>query len=225
MKAILFFSICGLAMAADGTPDPKLEEARELKACAQMVLNGLRKIPDDRSQRFLGKVTEAEALCRGERDLQFRLTPWVDWSQYWGTGDLSSLPKGYISTKGPAFRGVTGALLDLEYERVELIKFNLFDNNGTWRSYITGRGGTDGPALKTWPEMRLPKENANYGAVGGDGEQVCRGDLIRARTLSGICNDILNPLMGSNGTPFARNVEFESTFPDLGLTALTQTHG
>ena len=141
MKAILFFCICGLGRGRRRrTPDPKLEEAKELKACAQMVLNGLRKIPDARAQRFLGKVTEAEALCRGgEKSLQFRLTPWVDWSQYWGTGDMSSLPTGYLSKKGPAFRGVTGALLDLEYQRVELIKFNLFDNNGTWRSYITGR--------------------------------------------------------------------------------------
>jgi hypothetical protein len=226
MKAILFFCICGLAAGAEPAPDPKLEEARELKACAQMVLNGLRKIPDDRAQRFLGKVTEAEALCRGEKSLQFRMTPWVDWSQYWGTGDLSSLPSGYLSKKGPAFRGVTGALLDLEYQRVGLIKFNLFDNNGTWRSYVTGRDGTGGPALKTWPEMRLTKDSPGYQAVGGDGKQQCTGDLIRARTVSGICNDILNPLMGSNGTPFARNVEFETTFPDQGQTTLTKNrHG
>ncbi len=188
-----------------------------------MVLKGVRKIPDDRAQRFLGKVTEAEALCRGERDLQFRLTPWVDWSQYWGTGDTSSLPTGYLSKKGPAFRGVTGALLDLEYQRVELIKFNLFDNAGTWRSYVSG---PDGPALKTWPEMRLTKENPNYQAVGGDDKQECKGDLIRSRTVSGICNDVLNPLMGSAGMPFARNVEFETTFPDQGQTILTKNrHG
>ena len=110
MRTVLFFCVCGLALAADGKPDPKLEEAKELKACAQMVLSGVRKIPDDRAHRFLGKVTEAEAICRGERNLQFRLTPWVDWSQYWGTGDASSLPKGYLSKKGPAFRGVSGAL-------------------------------------------------------------------------------------------------------------------
>src|SRR5580658_9538888 len=226
MKAILFFCICGLAAGAEPAPDPKLEEARELKACAQMVLNGLRKIPDDRAQRFLGKVTEAEALCRGERNLQFRLTPWVDWSQYWGTGDLSSLPKGYLSKKGPAFRGVTGALLDLEYQRVGLIKFNLFDNNGTWRDYVTGRDNVGGPALKTWPEMRLLKDNPSYQTVGGDGKQQCTGDLIRARTVSGICNDILNPLMGSNGSAFARNVEFETTFPDQGQTVFTKNrHG
>ena len=32
--------------------------------------------------------------------------------------------------------------------------------------------------------------------------------------------------MGSIGTPFARNVEFETTFPDQGKTTLTQNrHG
>ncbi|HEX3876983.1 MAG TPA: peroxidase family protein [Bryobacteraceae bacterium] len=226
MRFILLCCVCGLAIAADKTPDPKLEEAKELKACAQMVLQGLRKIPADRAQRFLGKVSDAEARCRGERDPEFRLTPWVDWSHYWGTGDVSSLPSGYLSKKGPAFRGVTGALLDLEYERVELIKFNLFDNTGTWRTYVTGAPGVDGPAIKIWPELRLPMVNPLYQAVGGNGQQVCRGDLIRARTLSGVCNDILNPLMGSTGTPFARNVEFETTYPDQGQTILTKNrHG
>ena len=83
-----------------------------------------------------------------------------------------------------------------------------------------------GRRSKTWPEMRLPPSNPNYQAVGGDGQQVCRGDLIRARTLTGICNDIRNPLMGSTGMPFARNVEFDTTFPDLEQTTLTKNrHG
>jgi Animal haem peroxidase len=231
MKTILLF--CASSMLAlaggPGAPDPKLEEIRELKACAQMVLEGFMKIPDVRSQRFLGKVSSNTMICRGgEKSLQFRMTPWVDWSQYWGTGDLSSLPTGYLTKKGPMFRGVAGALMDLEFQRIELIKFNLFDNNGTWRSYVTGVNGTGGPAIKTWPEMRLPKDNPNYPAlmVDADGQQTCTGDLIRARTLTGICNDIRNPLMGSNGTPFARNVEFETTFPDLGQTELTRNrHG
>ena len=212
---------------SNSATDPKQEEARELKACADMVLGGLRNIAATREQRFEGKVTEAAALCRGgQKALQFRLTPWVDWSNYWGTGDVASLPTGYLSKKGPAFRGVSGALLDLEYERVELIKFNLFDNNGTFHNYVTGLNGVDGGAIKVWPEMRLPKDNPNYDAVGGDGTQVCKGDLIRARTVSGICNDILNPRMGSAGTPFARNVEFDTTFPDQGLTILTKNrHG
>ena len=235
MKPYILLLLCAMfvcpfrsvaATAGDST-NPKKEEAEALQACAQAVLRGFRKIADARDQRFEGKVTEATALCRGgQKTLQFRLTPWVDWSQYWGTGDMSSLPSGFISTKGPAFRGVTGALLDLEYERIELIKFNLFDNNGTYQTYVTGRAGVGGPAIKTWPELRLAKDNSNYLAVGGDGEQVCTGSLIRARTLTGICNDLRNPLMGSTGTPFARNVEFATTFPDLAQTELTKNrHG
>src|SRR5580693_8709742 len=56
MKPILLLCLCGLAYAAEGSQDPKAEEARELKACAQMVLDGFRKIPDARAQRFQGKV-------------------------------------------------------------------------------------------------------------------------------------------------------------------------
>ncbi len=164
LLCVLFVCPLGsLAAPVVDSSNPKKEEAAELQACAQMVLSGFRKIADIRNQRFEGKVTEATALCRGgQKTLQFRLTPWVDWSQYWGTGDMSSLPSGFISTKGPAFRGVTGALLDLEYERIELIKFNLFDNNGTYQTYVTGRAGVGGAAIKTWPEMRLPKDSKYY---------------------------------------------------------------
>ena len=74
--------------------------------------------------------------------------------------------------------------------------------------------------------MRLPASSPDYLVVGGDGQQLCKGDLIRARTLTGICNDIRNPLMGSTGMPFARNAEFETTFPDLEQTTLTKNrHG
>ena len=48
---------------------------------------------------------------------------------------------------------------------------------------------------------------------------MCSGELIRFRTLTGICNDIKNPLMGSTAMPFARNVQFEVTFPDSALTS------
>src|SRR5271165_1486819 len=103
-----------IAPAAD-TTNPKKQEAAELKACAELTLSGFRQISDTREQRFEGKVSEAAAICRGgQKTLQFRLTPWVDWSHYRGTGDMSSLPSGYISTKGPDFRGVSGAMLDLE---------------------------------------------------------------------------------------------------------------
>ncbi len=236
LLGILLFSLPSMGIPGDqssaaGPADqklsPKQEEAAELQACAQMVLGGFLQIPNTRDQRFQGKVTVPTARCRGgQQAVLFRFTPWVDWSHYWGAGDTSSLPVGFLSVKGPQLRGVAGALLDLEYQRIELIKFNLFDNSGTYQTYVAGNAGVGGPAVKTWAEMRLPKDNPDYQAVGGDGEQICKGELIRARTLTGICNDIRNPLMGSTGMPFARNVEFETTFPDLAQTAFTKNrHG
>ena len=220
------------AQVTSGSPgdkklSPKQEEAAELKACVQHLAGGFLKVPDTRELRFQGKVTTQTARCRGgQQAVEFQFTPWVDWARYWGAGDSSSLPVGFLSVKGPQLRGIAGALTDLEYQRMELIKFNLFDNSGTYQTYLSGRGGVGGAALKTWPEMRLPKDSPDYDAVGGDGEQLCKGDLIRARTLNGICNDIRNPRMGSTGMPFMRNVEFETTFPDLEQTTLTKNrHG
>ena len=223
-QAILAFS-----QSTSQASSSKDEEAKSLRACAQAVIGQVQllKIPDTRGLRFQGKVSEAAALCRGgEQTLQFRGTPWVDWSNYWGTGDMASLPTGFIASKLPAQRGVAGALLDLELQRVELIKFNLFDNSGTYSQYVEGRDGVSGSALKVWPEMRLASTNPSYSDVGGDGMQVCKGDLIRWRTVTGICNDILNPAMGSSGMLFARNVELDTSFPDLGLNELTRNrHG
>jgi hypothetical protein len=205
----------------------KKEEADALAACAQAALKGFRKIAPARDLRFEGKVTEATALCRGgHQALLFRDTPWVDWSHYWGTGDMASLPSEFLNSNLPTQRGVAGALLDLEYQRIELIKFNLFDNSGTYQTFVGGREGVGGSALKTWPEMRLSSGNPHYNDVGGAGQQVCKGDLIRWRTVDGTCNDILNPLMGSTGTLFARNVEFEASFPEMGLNDLARNrHG
>jgi hypothetical protein len=237
IAVLVFAAGCLLQAQSNSSDQPatkapssgKQEEAKALNACAQMVIDELHtlKIPDNRALRFQGKVSEATALCRGgEQALQFRNTPWVDWANYWGTGDMSSLPKGFISTKLPTNRGVVGALVDLELQRVELIKFNLFDNSGTYAQYVEGRDGVGGGALKTWPEMRLQPSNPSYAAVGGAGTQTCTGDLMRWRTVSGICNDIVNPAMGSSGMLFARNVEFETSFPELGLNDLTRNrHG
>ena len=197
------------------------------KACEEMVAKGFLPIAAVRDQRFLGKVEEATAVCRGEDKAVWSLnTPWVDWANYRGAGDATSLAAKSVGPLGPNAMGVNGALLDLEYQRIGLIKFNLFDNNGTYEQYVGGRDGVGGPALKVWKEMRLPQGHPNYQAVGGGGEQVCKGELIRSRTVTGICNDIRNPLMGSTGQLFARNVELDTTFPELGRTELTKNrHG
>src|SRR5262249_29204240 len=141
-------------------------------------------------------------------------------------GDSSSLSSsplfGHLSRDG---RGVDGALVDLEYQRIEMIKFNLFENN-TFEDYLKGRDGIPGRSVKVWPAMRLAATDPHYKDVGGDGPQLCKGDLIRYRPASGICNDIKNPAMGSANMEFARNVQFEETFPDLGGTTLTKNrHG
>src|SRR5271167_3922385 len=131
MRRIPLLLLCGISLlslasaAAQGgdTPSPKKQEAAEVKACAEMAFTGFRPIADTRAQRFQGKVTELTALCRGGTNaVKFRMTPWIDFTNYWGAGDLSSLPKGYLSMSAAQLRGVSGALLDLEYQRIELIK-------------------------------------------------------------------------------------------------------
>ncbi len=199
------------------------------KACTEVVESGFRDVADQRDERFLGKVQANTAECRGgETALKFRDTPWVDWRNYWATGDASTKSRSIFSLLGRLgrnHRGIDGALLDLEYQRIELIKFNLFDNY-TYEQYVKGRRGRGGRALKVWDEMRLPADHPNYEDVGGEKEQLCRGDLIRHRTLTGICNDIRNPAMGSTNQIFARNVQFETTFPRLGADELTRNrHG
>lgn len=194
-----------------------------LIGCADEISTGVRPIATSRDRRFLGKVQASTARCRGgDKAVSRRDVSWVDWANYYATGDGST--RAFWPTRN--WRGVNGALIDLEYERVELIRFNLFDNSGSFEDYVKGRGDVEGPALKTWTSMRLPPDHPSYSAVGGGGEQICKGALIRGRTLTGICNDIRNPLMGSTGTLFARNVEFETTFPDAGLTEITRNrHG
>ena len=204
-----------------------------------MLKRGLRPLAEVRTQRFEGKVSAPVALCRGgEAALAARNTPWVDWSHYWATGDASSKSGKRDDTRLPIppllrhlvdrnKRGIDGALMDLEYQRMELIRFNLFDNS-TWQDYVTGRrvngGKVAGPLLKVWKEMRLPPDDPNFNNIRvlPNGDQQCKGPLVRFRTLTGICNDIRNPAMGSTGQPFGRNVQFESTYPALGLDRLAR---
>lgn len=209
-------------------PADNQDDVAIVQSCLAMAAGGLRQIAAERTERFLGKVGEEQARCRGgEHALAFRKTPWVDWSNYWGTGDKTT--KSELSGSGSHVfdrnkRGLDGALLDLEYQRMELIRFNLFDNL-TYEQYLTHK---DGPVKKVWKELRLPADHPNYRDLGvePDGSQLCKGDLIRFRTVSGVCNDIKNPAMGSTGQVFARNVEFESTFPDLERNAYAKNrHG
>src|SRR6266700_1222900 len=218
-------------------------DADIVKACLEILARGPRPLAKERAERFEGKVSfDAVARCRGgEKAVATRGTPWVDWSHYWAAADKASRSEKSDSNLLPVppllkhlldrnTRGIDGSLMDLEYQRMELIKFNLFDNK-TYQQYVSGRGsGVDrqeGPLLKVWKEMQLPPEHPNFRDVQAlGGEQKCTGSLVRFRTLTGICNDIDNPAMGSVGQLFGRNAQFESTYPELGLDQLAKNrHG
>jgi Animal haem peroxidase len=199
-------------------------------SCVAYATGGFRAVAIDRDDRFLGKVSEDTARCRGaETAGPWRKTPWLDWPLYWAAGDDQSRASGLTAKLGflsPNRRGINGALLDLEYQRIELLKFNLFDNSGTYENYVRNQDGVTGTLAKVWKQFRLPENHPSYAAVGAAGEQKCSGELIRFRTLTGICNDIVNPLMGSTDQPFGRNVEFEATFPELSEDKIVRNrHG
>jgi hypothetical protein len=97
-------------------------ERVSLKACEAVVANGLRPIAQTRDQRFQGKVDEARALSRGGQiAVAARGTPWLDWANYFATGDASSKRSGLVTENGilaPNSRGINAALLDMEYQRI-----------------------------------------------------------------------------------------------------------
>lgn len=229
----LFMASWFMATASSGVPLTSKERLRSDKACLALAKKGLRPLANQQTERFLGKVSVDAAYCRGgEKALAGRDVPWVDWPNYWATGDASSRAEGWESfTKtgkhlNPNGRAIDGTLMDLEYQRMELLMFNLYDNK-TYESYIKGDGNTPGPILKKWEAMRLPTTHPDYQKVTNEkGEQVCTGDLIRHRTLTGICNDVYNPAIGATNQVFARNMRFESTFPELRANELVRNrHG
>ena len=153
----------GYATAAAGTAALVLlmafpasrEGLASLTACGSAALQGLRPVAQERANRFLGKVSE-NALRRrgGSRAVDLAETPWIDWSNYWGTGDSSSLflPRSPLGRLSPGGRGVDGALLDLEYQRIELVRYNLFDNESCpttgsrpWRGTTSRSSPTGSP--------------------------------------------------------------------------------
>jgi len=216
MKKIALFGFLSLAVFLGAYLS--LRHSR-FGSCVAYATGGFRAVATDRADRFLGKVGEDTARCRGgDAAVRWQKTPWLDWPRYWSAGGDRSRAAGLTATLGflsPDRRGLNGAILDLEYQRIELLKFNLFDNSGTYENYARAEDSPSGALAKIWPQLRLPKDHPNFADVGAGGAQKCAGELVRFRTLTGICNDIFNPLMGSVDQPFGRNVEFEATFPEL----------
>src|SRR3954466_14576546 len=200
-------------LASSGPSRAQDSDLRIVADCLKLVHAGARPLAEERNKRFEGKVGEEAADCRGggKATVQ-RAVPWVDWSNYWGAADAKSkaaktdrgtVPPLFRHLVDPNGRGLDGALMDLEYQRMELIKFNLFDNK-TYDQYVSGRKvdgrQVEGPLLRIWKEMRLEANSPNINDVIIDprsGDQTCKGAAVRFRTVNGICNDIKNPAMGS----------------------------
>jgi len=90
-KRVLFLTVL-LAISCNSDKDKAIKaELESLRNCGQMINSGIRPIAISRDSRFLGKVEASTAGCRGgDTAVQFRDTPWVDWSNYWGAGDAKS---------------------------------------------------------------------------------------------------------------------------------------
>jgi hypothetical protein len=228
-RLALWSTVAGVSLVTACTGDVFTSEM----ACVSTVIfQDIQGVAQTRTERFLGKVPETRARCLGgQYAVDHRKGPWLDWPNYWAARDqFSRVPLRLLSDAkliGPNAHGINAALYELELQRIELIKFNLFDNNKTYEAYVKGRGEDPGPILQRWPEMRLPSAHPKFQDVGGAAsQQICRGELIRFRTEDGICNDLFNPLMGSTHQLFARNSQFDTTFPEQGLTEYTRNrHG
>src|SRR4051812_8896335 len=91
-------SFTGCAPKDDASVKAELES---LKACAEMAKGGLLQIAETRDRRFLAKVQEATAVCRGgAATLPLRVTPWVDWANYWGAADARSRMPAILKQAG-----------------------------------------------------------------------------------------------------------------------------
>lgn len=180
--------------------------------------------------RFQGKLpswlmakygTDKEAALRASK------TPWADWANLKGV-DGREIPSAMMSSLkdraddydglfAGVIRNVVGkmeqtsgkinsefgmlvGLLALEVQRADLLRCNMWDTNGTIDSHpLANSNNPKGiGADQRWASLQ--EQNIN-----------CEGNNLRFRTLDGTCNDPVNPLMGSKGQRFGRNVSFDAT--------------
>ena len=79
-----------------GACDRALDVLPDIASCGTEL--DARPFATTRSQRFLGKVTNATARCRGgSKAVNARTVPWTDWPNYWAAGDAPT--KAWLPTK------------------------------------------------------------------------------------------------------------------------------
>lgn len=197
-------------------------KARDFNSKASSENQPVASVPNPCPSRFNGKLPPAVMKAYGnESAMRLNQTPWADWAGLLGS-DGNSQPRQIFESlrdraqeydglfsgmvrnitermaKGDAkARGEIGliiGLLSLDQQRVDLLRCNMWDTNGTADTYKAGDyGNRDRP--KEWTTLQDPSAN-------------CTGDRVRFRTVDGKCNSVEAPLMGSTGQRFARNVSF-----------------
>ena len=92
MRSIMATLVAAGLIGAAATSTARAEDDLAIfLACQRAALDPIRFPAADRTERFLGKVPDFRVRCRGgEKAVAAMATPWVDWSNYWATGDASS---------------------------------------------------------------------------------------------------------------------------------------
>src|SRR4051794_9518847 len=107
----------GLVITVHAFGSAAENDAAVVAACAAAALEGVPLLAEQRAERFQGKVDDARARCRGGERAAGRMdVPWVDWSNYWAAGSLTSRSDrrdtgSHIFDRNQ--RGIDGALFDL----------------------------------------------------------------------------------------------------------------
>src|SRR5262249_17254738 len=99
----IVIAVATAAVLSSGTSTPVLAEddIPVFQACHEGVKKlavGLAHLATVRTDRFLGKGSEAYARCNGGDAAVAQMgTPWVDWQNYWATGGAESKSNNPLS--------------------------------------------------------------------------------------------------------------------------------
>lgn len=201
----------------------KTSTSSEPEQSTSSAANNSSQVENPCPNRFIGKLPGPVMQAYGSKSAKIIAdTPWVDWQALLGSNGTSSPNKlmAELAKRGQDYNGLFSgvvknisqklanadanaraevgmliALLSLEQQRVDLLKCNIWDTNGTIDTYTPGSAKNHD---QKWASLQDPSAN-------------CTGDHARFRTMDGKCNNLDNPLMGATGQRFGRNVGFAST--------------
>jgi len=190
----VFAELCVLGGCAGQSPfGVFVGSTKEL--CGDASAGRYSKGGEDQRRTILREGADTTARCLGgKKAASLREGPWLDWPNYWAAGDATSRAPARLLANakvvGPNAHGINGALYELELQRIELISSisstTTRPTRPTSQAETARQAGAPIPGLKCDYPRAIPTSHLS----GGNQAQVCRGALIRFRTLDGLCNDI-----------------------------------